>query len=362
MKETQAVIDLYVKRKEERSDRIKRFYTTDDSTQFLVIPSVVNELFSDCSTLEIIYEKNMEYLEKQLSLDYCDDLPFLEPWIGVGVYASAFGSQYLWNEKAAPDTLHRYNLIDEIKGLAYPDWRTSQVMQMVIDSIDLLKERTKGMIPIALTDTQSPQDSATLILDTMEFITSMFTEPEAVHSLLELVTQLIIEFSHVQIDHIGEDLLASPGHGFVGFPYLEGIGVSDDNMVISSPDFNERFSFPYLNRLSREFNGLTLHSCGNWVKSMPKLTALENLKMIDFAIAGNDTDPNPVPAAEAVEALQDYKGIIKVRPGADMRVALDELKILSTLGNKMIVSFPYQEKSYQRYYHEVGDLLGTQLG
>ena len=359
MIETERVIDLYAQRSEERSGKLIKFFTGEHSVQFLIVPRVANGLFTNCNSLEMIFEKNLEYLYRQLSIAFCDDLPFLEPWIGTGAYATAFGSQYLWTDGAAPDTIHAFNSFDQI---LFPDWPESPVLQMILDAIDMLKEKTRGMIPISLTDTQSPQDTATLILDTTEFITGMYTEPGNVHALLEKITQLTIDFTHTQITHIGESLLASPGHGFVGYPFLKGIGVSDDNMVISSPDFNEQFSFPYMNRLSKEIGGLALHSCGNWVRSMSKLPTLENLTMIDFAIAGNDTDPNPIPAAEAVEALRNYHGILKVRPGSDVTLALNDLKILSSLGNKMIIDFPCKEARYLDYYHTLEECLGSWLG
>ncbi len=361
MRDTNRVVDLYLQRKEEREEKLKGFFDPKGSTKFLIIPRMVHALYTGCDSLEMIYRNNMDYLERQLSLDYCDDLPYLEPWIGTGVFAHAYGAKYLWRERMSPDTIHRYETIDEVKGLTYPDYRKSSIMQMVLDSIDMLKERTDGMIPISLTDTQSPQDTATLIMDTTEFLIGMYTDPETIHELLANITKLKIEFSHVQIDHIGIERLAAPGHGFPGYPFLSGIGVSDDDMVFSSPDFNEQFSFPYMNLLSEEFGGMALHSCGNWVKSMPRLKNLKNLKMIDFALPGNLTDPNPIPCKEAHEALKEVDCIIKVRPGNDIDLTIQDLQEL--LGNrdggrqKIIVEYPYSGEGYSENYKIISETL-----
>ncbi|NQT59240.1 MAG: hypothetical protein HQ557_09685 [Bacteroidetes bacterium] len=365
MSDSKKVIDLYLRRKEEREVKLKDFFDPGGSTKFLIIPRMTHALYTGCDSLEMIYRNNVDYLERQLSIDYCDDLPYLEPWIGSGVYAHAYGAKYLWGEGKAPDTIHRYETIDEVKGLAYPDYRKSSIMQMVLDSIDILKERTNGRIPISLTDTQSPQDTATLIMDTTEFLIGMYTDPETIHELLDNVTKLKIEFSHVQIDHIGRDLLASPGHGFAGMPFLAGIGVSDDDMVFSSPDFNEQFSFPYINKLSDEFGGIALHSCGNWVKSMPRLKSLNNLKMIDFAIPGNLTDSNPNSCTEVKAALHGIDCILKVRPGDDIDLTIRDLQELCGADNgdggrkKIIVEYPYSGDDYVEDFKVIEETLNN---
>lgn len=365
MTDSKHMIELYLQRKDEREGKLKDFFDPKGSTKFLIIPRMAHKLYTGCDTLEMIYENNVEYLERQLSIDYCDDLPYLEPWIGSGVYAHAYGAEYLWGKGRAPDTKHRYKTIDEVKGLAYPDYRKSTIMQMVLDSIDMLKERTSGKIPISLTDTQSPQDTATLVMDTTEFLIGMYTDPETVHELLANITKLKIEFSHVQIDHIGKDLLASPGHGFAGLPFLSGIGVSDDDMVFSSPDLNEQFSFPYINRLSEEFGGIALHSCGNWVKSMPRLKTLINLMMIDFAVPGNLTDPNPIPCKEAHEALKEMDCILKVRPGNDIDLIVQDLQELYGIRDggrqKIIVEYPYSGDDYAENFKIISDTLNKLL-
>ncbi|TFG58246.1 MAG: hypothetical protein E4H36_15565, partial [Spirochaetales bacterium] len=204
--------DLFDKRREQREKKLKDFFNPQGGTRFLVLPRVVNGVFTSCSGIDEIFRRNCEYLETHLKLELCDDLPYLEPWIGVGVYATAFGSAYNWNTGGAPDTHCIYRSVEEIRKLPVPDWRKSPIMGMVLDTIDFMKDKTGGRIPICLTDTQSAQDTATLILDTTEFFTACYTEPELIHGFLRSINDLIIEFSGIQIDHIGEALWAKPGH------------------------------------------------------------------------------------------------------------------------------------------------------
>ena len=123
----------------------------------------------------------------------------MEPWIGTGVFANAFGCEYHFRDDNAPHVRYRYHKIEEVRDIEYPDYRKSPIMSMVLDCIDCFRERTHDGLPIALTDTQSPFDTATLILDAAEFFTACYTEPEIVTDFLQKITDLIVEFSEVQM-------------------------------------------------------------------------------------------------------------------------------------------------------------------
>ncbi len=131
---------------------------------------------------EKMLEHQMYNIEQTLRLD-SDWVPFLEPWHGVGIYADAFGSKTSW-----------------------------------------------------------PEDDSSLIVRTEELLTGCYTHPEAVHHLLELITDLIIDFSKIQLEQIGENK-AIPGHLFPAGG-SRGISVSDDNCSMVSPDIYRRFLSP----------------------------------------------------------------------------------------------------------------------
>ena len=60
----------------------------------------------------------------------------------------------------------------------------SPLMEKVLDTIELFNDQTDGQIPIALTDTQSPMNTASLIVRTEELLMGCYSNPEAVHHLL----------------------------------------------------------------------------------------------------------------------------------------------------------------------------------
>jgi hypothetical protein len=308
-------IDLYQKKKEEKGHFLSEILS--GKRQFMVMQKPESEIWGRCNNVNEVVNNNLKYFERQLLFPYSDDVPYLEPWIGTGVYANAFGCETLWREDNAPDTHYRYHSIEKVANLPYPDWKKSQMMQMTLDIIRKMKDETMGQLPIALTDTQSPYDTATLILDSCKFFTGCYTHPEIVQNFMQKITDLTIEFSKIQQEEIG-DCLARPGHIFPSLPGVNGIAISDDNLAVSSPDVNEMVSFPANKQISDAFNGIAIHSCGNWSHTMTKLQEKSGkVMMIDCAV-DLACDPNPNDPKTVGEALAGSDIIAKIRMGSDM--------------------------------------------
>ena len=216
--ELERLSDLYLERREERLPRVEKFWSGERG--WLVVQRPSYHLWGECNSVEGVWNNNLRHLESWLAMPWSDELPHMQAWFGTGVYANAFGCEYLWRQGEAPDSHVRYHSIEEVRGIAMPDWRGSPVMGMVLECIDLLKERSRGRFPIALTDTQSPFDTATLVLDTSEFFTACYTEEETVAGLMAAVTDLIIAFSREQARHIGDDMVSRPGHVMPSLPGL----------------------------------------------------------------------------------------------------------------------------------------------
>ncbi len=237
---------------------------------------------------EKMLEHQMYNIEQTTRLD-SDWVPFLEPWHGVGIYADAFGSKtswpeddYPWTEPCIEDISQVYKLKPDLAG-------ESPLMEKVLTTIELFQDRTDGRIPIALTDTQSPMNTASLVVRTEELLMSCYTHPEAVHHLLDLITDLIIDFSKMQLGQIGENK-AIPGHLFPAGG-SRGISVSDDNCSMVSPDMYRRFFVPYFNRISRAFGGIYIHSCGDFSQNLDPMLEIEGLLGVNMHIGPGDMDP-----------------------------------------------------------------------
>jgi hypothetical protein len=357
--EIHEIIDLYLKKKAEKEKSILEFLesnTQDAHQHFLVIQKVPTTMYAACNSIEQIYQNNIAYIENSLKFNWSDELPYLEPWIGVGVYATAFGGVYLWREDNAPDTHYTYHKIEQVRNLDYPDYRKSPIMQMVLDCIDYMKEKTLGMIPISCTDTQSPSDTSTLILDTSEFFTACYTDEEIIFDFMKKVTDMIIEFSHVQAERIGKDLWTRPGHMMVSSTAYRGLSISDDNLAVCSPKINQKIAFPFNQLIANAFDGVAIHSCGDWSKTMQLLGQMTNVLNVECSTS-LVCDPTPNKPAEIRDALKGKGIIAKVRMGDDLAEVIPQLEALADKDLKLIIELTYSEDKAEKNYKAVKEKL-----
>ena len=110
------IIDRYQERREERESRLRRFLE-NDGVDFLVVQHPPGTVWNRCNDVEQIFASNIRYVADALEVDASDDLPFLEPWIGPGVYANAFGAEYIFRENDPPHVSYRFNRIEETRGI-----------------------------------------------------------------------------------------------------------------------------------------------------------------------------------------------------------------------------------------------------
>ena len=229
-------------------------------------------------------------------------------------------------------------------------------MRMVIDCINNFKEKTQGKLPIVYTDTQSPFDTATLVLDASEFFSACYTDEETVMQFMQTITDLTIEFSKEQMQAIGSDCLVKPGHIFPASTKLRGIALSDDNIAVASPDINERVAMPFNQQIADVFGGLAVHSCGNWSHTMPIYKNLQGLYMIDCALS-LECDPNPNAPALVREGLRGSDVIAKVRVGKDMANVEKILNDLIVPDLHTIVQIEYEEGIAGENYKRINGML-----
>lgn len=357
--EMNRLLDLYRARQAERGPKLDQFFRGE--RKYLLIQRPPGEMWGACNSIEQIYANNLRYFDAQLSLPWTDELPYLEPWIGTGIYATAFGCEYKWRDDNAPDVYYRYHRIEEVRGIEKPDYRRSAVMGMALDCIDTFVERTRGELPICLTDTQSPFDTASLILDATVFLESCYTEPETVHGFLQAVTDLIIEFSRVQRERIGAGRVAMPGHIMPALPGWRGISLSDDNLSFCSPVMNEQFPLKYDQQIADAFDGLALHSCGAWDATMRRVTRMRNVLMVDCAVSP-DCDPNPNRPARVRQALEGSAIILKARVGGNIDAALGILEELVDPARQIVVEINYDEQNAGDNYRRVSEKLAALYG
>jgi hypothetical protein len=197
-------------------------------------PATSDHFGALCKYRDKSLESQLEALNTYLELESDFIYSYLEPWHGVGIYASAFGCPFNWYEHDAPQTLPIYRTLEEVVNFKQPDIGNCEIMQTVLETIKYFRQQTGDMLEISLTDTQSPNDNASLIVDTCEFFIMSITEEEAIHPFMQSITDTMIKFTEMQIDALGKTF-TSPGHLMISSPQLKGISISDDNMAVISP-------------------------------------------------------------------------------------------------------------------------------
>ena len=246
----------------------------------------MDELFTDRDLqFGISMTVNAAFEEMQRASYRDDFIPHLQPQMGVGVFASAFGCEVAFPPDQMPWTypvIKAGDPADKVYELETPTVRSGLLGDM-LDYARYFDEKAEHRYPIAMTDLQGPMDTAYLVWDSCDFMVAMYEHPAEVHYLMRLCTDLIKDFVKEFRGQVKEMV---PAH----FPpvYLPdgmGLAVSEDVMAVLSPSLWEEFSLPYVNELSEEFGGVLVHSCGNFEHQVPALKKVRGLRGINFGVS-----------------------------------------------------------------------------
>lgn len=314
--------DLYFRKTQEIIDRTEPFVVGETNEFLPVLQWTLGDAFGkDCRYRERMLELQLEGVTKTLQAG-TDWVPSIEPWHGVGVFAEAFGCPFEWRDDDAPWTHPIVSSVDQLKALTKPKLEDCKMLQYVLETIRYFEKHTGGRVMISTTDTQSPLDTTTLILDTNFFFYAAMDCPDELHRVISDVTDLIIEFSIAQRAIISWP--ATPGHNSFCHPRLPGLGLSEDCMSMVGPEFFDEFARPYNERIAGALGGVAIHSCGVWSQNYEVLRRLRGLVEVDLAV-DRRMDPTPNDPMIVRDGLRGSDFLVKARwPG-------DRMDILDTI-------------------------------
>jgi Uroporphyrinogen decarboxylase (URO-D) len=205
------------------------------------------------------------------------------PTLGVIAIPSAFGAEVVWWENDFPAVRPVAGLDpSSLRALKKPRI-TDGELPRILATTRVFLDTTEGKIPIRLADIQGPLDNAALIMGHTAFLEALITAPREVHALLDMITDLMIEFASAQ-----RGVVRAAGAEFVPSafqPWLadgRGISVANDVAVMLPAGLHDEFGVPYLNRLSDAFGGVYVHSCGDWTHLLSSLEKVRNLRGLEF--------------------------------------------------------------------------------
>lgn len=326
--------EIYSEYANRLDEKCKSFWEADSG--LLVYRRMrVAECFSyGCRDMKSSLELQLGAL--QASMQFKADVPnFLEPWYGLGTVASAFGGDYIWHPGNAPAIKPKLSSLQEVLDYSAVPVAKTAIGKHTLQMIEYFMEQTKGQLPISLADTQSPLNIIGNIYPIDSFLMDMMMEPEKVKQALEILTDLSIEFNKEQRNLIG-DALVSPGHGFSSSRAWKGLGMSDDNTIMMSPDQYEETAVPSANRIAGKFGGLAFHSCGNWERWIDKVLNIDGLLMADGAFSP-ETDPDANSNIELFQKFANTGIILNARIVGNLNVIEEQIKRLWKPRMKLIV-------------------------
>ena len=315
----------------------------------------VGECFSfGCKDMKRSLELQLGALEKSMLLKA--DVPnFLEPWYGIGTVASAFGGDYIWNEGAAPALKSRFSTIDEVLAFETQEIANTNIGRHTLDMIEYFMDQTKGRLPISLTDTQSPLNMIGHLYPLDQFFVDMLMEPEKILQLLDRLADLSIRFNQEQVKLIGKALVY-PGHGFASSVKWSGLGMSDDNAIMISPDQYLGMAAPSVEKICTPLGGPVFNSCGDWSGWVNAVLRMKGLKMADGAFSPQ-TDPGAITNLEAFHQFANTGIVLNARIVGDLETIREQVKRLWIPGMKLVVvTYCETPGEQEEAYHLIHDL------
>lgn len=292
----------------------------------------------------------------QKSMIYQADVPnFLEPWYGLGTIGSAFGLDYIWNSGQAPALNGHFDTVGQLLDFDAKPVKDTAIGRHTLEMVDYFMTKTKSRLPISYCDVQSPLNIVGNIVESNQFYLDFLLEPDLILKAFDKVADLFIDFMKIQTDMIGNSL-AKPGHGFASNRYFEGMGMSDDNMVMLSNEMYRELAIPSFIKACAPFNGSVFHSCGNWSGKMHDIIETKDLKMADGAFS-RATDPDPNPTDGFADTFAGTGIVLNARIVGSADIVIQKVKELWKPGMKLIVvtfcEDPIQQSELYHRIHEI---------
>jgi len=200
------------------------------------------------------------------SLPIPDYIPTMRVDVGCIPIASAFGAKVKYGLHPDQTPYVEGPLIqdiEEVYSLGMPDPETDGLLPEGIGRIKYFVEQTEGKVHVSLLDLNGPLNCAMDLLGAEKLYIAMHKYPEALHHLLNLLTETLITVIDRCLKAAGgyDNITATDFPGW-WFPEGKKGHVSDDACANMAPRFFESFSIPYNNRILDFVGPGQMHNCG----------------------------------------------------------------------------------------------------
>lgn len=167
-------------------------------------------------------------------------LPGFWPSLGVVVEASAFGGQVVWSRKAAPYIYPVFRDIRDIDTVKVPKPGEAGLTPLFLTQMEIIRRKLKpiGQSVDRMIKSMGPAEVTGLLLGYENFFLNLYQDTTRLKRLMEMVTEFIIAWLHIQLDFLGEAQL---------------LQIADHVPSQVSPEHMETFILPYLKAIYSEF-------------------------------------------------------------------------------------------------------------
>jgi len=146
---------------------------------------------------------------------------------------------------------------------------------------EYLLEETSGRIPIHVCDMQGPVDVCGQLWGYDNLFLAALDEPETYERFVMKATDAFILLWKEQKKLLGSTFAGTHLFAWNWVPPGMGASLSADSLVMISPSFFQEFFAPHLARISQEFGGLSVHSCGDFSAVMKAICTVPGLRAIN---------------------------------------------------------------------------------
>ena len=214
-----------------------------------------------------------------------DGIPTVRPNLGVITVPAMAGKSYILNEGSMPwpgQPLTR----EEIRDIPMKDITDTDIFRLITDFYQIHSESGNDDIFPYLPDTEGVFDIAHILYGDQLFFDVLDNNTDGWFiELMEISMNLYINATKAFKSLLNEksDYMVH-GHGTEqGFMFPDtGVRVSEDTVLLLSPDIIEESIIPFIKRSVEPFGGGFLHFCGYHPTIFSQFSALSCIKAIDL--------------------------------------------------------------------------------
>lgn len=217
--------------------------------------------YNDVHTKEERLDKTLNEIIDRAILDD-DFIPSIFPGCRVATIPSMFGAkEIVCGGDYSSEKI--YESVEDASAISVPMVYPNTVAQDWLDMERYFYEETEGRIPIHVTDMQGPGDVCGLLMGYDKLLVSAYEEIDLFDRMMSYATKAFIDYWNMQKNILGDSFMGTHLEGWNYIPKDIGATVSIDSLALISPSFFKKYFKKYLERISDEFGGIVIHSCGD---------------------------------------------------------------------------------------------------